>query len=245
MNTCYIGDCIDGMRAIKRAGITVQTCITSPPYWGLRDYGHPNAYGLEDTLDKYLDRMLAVFACVHELLADDGTLWLNMGDSYVTRPNGGVGRSTTINGTSTQAEYRKAQAYRGMKKPSQTRLKHKDLIGQPWRLAFALQEFGWYLRQDIIWAKPNPMPESVRDRCTKSHEYIFLLSKSQRYYYDFDAMQEPTTGGANPRGSGVNPKAKDVSGWDTGPGAHDTLQYAASPKYRESEDYSRIGLALF
>ena len=159
MNTIEFGDCRDTMRKWAAEGVRVQTCVTSPPYFGLRDYGRDGQIGLEQTPEEYIKAMVEVFRCVRDVLADDGTLWLNLGDSY------GAG---------------------------------KQLFGIPWRVAFALQADGWYLRQDIIWHKPNPMPESVRDRCTKAHEYIFLLSKSERYFFDSEAIKEaaktaPTT----------------------------------------------------
>lgn len=161
-------------------------CVTSPPYFGLRDYGHDGQLGLEATPTEYVVAMVEVFALVHELLADDGVLWLNLGDSYTGSANNGGKESKTMQGT---------QDATGNNLPSKrgVGLKQKDLIGIPWRVAFALQEFGWYLRQDIIWHKPNPMPESVTDRCTKSHEYIFLLSKSARYFYDSAAIAEKGT----------------------------------------------------
>lgn len=152
MNFIEFGDCREIMRDWKTEGLKARMCVTSPPYFGLRDYGVEGQIGLEQTPDEYITAMVEVFRCVRDVLADDGTLWLNIGDSY----GGG-----------------------------------KQLLGIPWRLAFALQSDGWVLRQDIIWHKPNPMPESVRDRCTKAHEYIFLLSKSERYYFDSEAVKEP------------------------------------------------------
>ncbi|MCH7799046.1 MAG: site-specific DNA-methyltransferase [Planctomycetes bacterium] len=165
----------------------VQTCVTSPPYWGLRDYGTDDQLGLEDSPEAYVENLVKVFRAVHRLLAEDGILWLNLGDSYATgttrmrkqSKNPGVG-----------ANHPRAQNGVG-RVGTPDGLKTKDLIGIPWRVAFALQADGWYLRQDIIWSKPNPMPESVMDRCTKSHEYIFLLSKSAKYYYDGEAIKEP------------------------------------------------------
>ena len=157
--TIIVGDCRESLGKIKPG--SVQTCITSPPYFGLRDYGHEEQLGLEQTPDEYVANMVEVFRDVRDALADDGTLWLNLGDSYASSTKAAVG------------------------------IKPKDLIGIPWRLAFALQADGWWLRQDIIWVKPNPMPESVTDRCTKSHEYLFLLTKRARYYYDHDAIKEP------------------------------------------------------
>ena len=152
MNFIEFGDCREIMRDWAQEGIRAQMCVTSPPYFGLRDYGHPRQIGLEQTPEQYTAAMVEVFRCVRDVLAEDATLWLNLGDSY------GTG---------------------------------KQLLGVPWRTALALQSDGWVLRQDIIWHKPNPMPESVRDRCTKAHEYVFLLSKSDRYFFDSEAIKEP------------------------------------------------------
>lgn len=151
MNLIEFGDCRETMRKWSTQGVKAQTCVTSPPYFGLRDYGHEGQIGLEKEPEEYIAAMVDVFRCVRDVLSDDGTLWLNLGDSY------GSG---------------------------------KQLLGIPWRTALALQADGWVLRQDIIWSKPNPMPESVRDRCTKAHEYVFLLSKSERYFYDHQASKE-------------------------------------------------------
>ena len=173
---------------------SVNCCVTSPPYWGLRDYGHNGQIGLEQTPDQYIEELVAVFREVKRVLRDDGTLWLNIGDSYASFRDGKVTPDTARGesvGTFVQkgkASNRKASTFEG------TPIKHKDLVGIPWMLAFALRADGWYLRQDIIWHKPNPMPESVRDRCTKSHEYIFLLSKSDKYYFDTQAIREPSAG---------------------------------------------------
>ena len=179
-HTFLLGDA----RAVL-AGISdssVQTCVTSPPYFGLRDYGMSGQIGLEATPDAYVAKMVEVFREVRRVLRDDGTLWLNLGDSYARNP--AKGKSGTPNGRNI-AE----MGYSGgAGLPSG--VKEKDLIGIPWMLAFALRADGWYLRQDIIWHKPNPMPESVKDRCTKAHEYVFLLSKSQKYYYDAEAVKE-------------------------------------------------------
>jgi site-specific DNA-methyltransferase (adenine-specific) len=157
-----LGDCVSGLRTLDDA--SVHCCVTSPPYWGLRDYGHEGQIGLEATPEAYVERLVEVFREVRRVLRDDGTCWLNLGDSY------GSG---------------------------------KQLVGIPWRVAFALQADGWHLRQDIIWHKPNPMPESVRDRCTKAHEYVFLLTKSGRYFYDADAVKvdaSPATAERNKHG---------------------------------------------
>ncbi len=184
-----IGDCRDLLKTLPSG--SVHCCVTSPPYFGLRDYGVTGQIGLEQTPDEYVAEMVAVFREVRRVLRDDGTLWLNLGDSYASYRDGKATPDTTRgNSTGTlvpkgEAKNRMASTFKG------SAIKHKDLIGIPWRVAFALQADGWWLRQDIIWHKPNPMPESVRDRCTKAHEYIFLLSKSARYYYDADAVAEP------------------------------------------------------
>lgn len=185
MNRTEFGDCREIMRKWVADGVRVQTCVTSPPYFGLRDYGVDGQLGAEKTPDEYVAAMVEVFRGVRDVLADDGTLWLNLGDSYARNP----AKGTT--GTPNGRNIPKMGYSGGAGIPSG--LKEKDLIGVPWRVAFALQADGWYLRQDIIWAKPNPMPESVRDRCTKAHEYIFMLSKSPRYYYDREAASEPCT----------------------------------------------------
>lgn len=193
MNRIEFGDCRDTMRRWTAEGVRAQMCVTSPPYFGLRNYGHEGQLGLEQTPEQYVAAMVEVFRCVWDVLADDGTLWLNIGDSYAR--TGGTDRkvsaSAQVGSTRNTMEQIGDRTQR-----APTGLKDKDLIGIPWRLAFALQADGWYLRQDIIWHKPNPMPESVRDRCTKAHEYIFLLSKSERYFFDGDAMREDAVKGA-------------------------------------------------
>jgi site-specific DNA-methyltransferase (adenine-specific) len=177
------GDCIEGLRTLPDA--SVHCCVTSPPYWGLRDYGHDGQIGLEATPEAYVARMVEVFREVRRVLREDGTCWVNLGDSYAT----GAGKVGDRPGGGSQGDN-----WRGAKtSPNRMAiqgLKPKDLVGIPWRVAFALQADGWWLRQDIIWAKPNPMPESVRDRCTKAHEYVFLLTKSERYFYDAEAVSE-------------------------------------------------------
>lgn len=191
LNEIVIGDCREIMRVWAKQGVKVQTCVTSPPYFGLRDYGVNGQLGLEQTPQEYIDAMVEVFRCVKDILADDGTLWLNIGDSYASYRDGKAIPDTT-RGSSTGTLVPKGSARNRMASTfSGSSIKYKDLIGIPWMLAFALRADGWYLRQDIIWHKPNPMPESVRDRCTKAHEYIFLLSKSERYFFDSDAMKEP------------------------------------------------------
>jgi len=181
------GDC---RKTIPTITEPVKMCVTSPPYYGLRDYGgEENQIGQENSPEEFVDQLVEVFRNVREVLTDDGTLWLNIGDSYYNyRP--GKGQSYPKQSVSkTKQDLPDKCNKRGNKLQG---LKEKDLIGIPWLLAFALRKDGWYLRQDIIWNKPNPMPESVKDRCTKSHEYIFLLSKSKNYYYDNEAIKEPT-----------------------------------------------------
>lgn len=184
-----VGDVRERLRDLPDE--SVQCCVTSPPYWGLRDYGQDDQIGLEQTPDEYVAQMVDVFREVRRVLRDDGTLWLNLGDSYA-----GTGKT----GGGDDGARRGSDGYGGISptgkgtwwSPHGTGLKVKDLVGIPWRVAFALQAAGWWLRQDIIWHKPNPMPESVTDRCTKAHEYVFLLSKSARYFFDSEAIAEPT-----------------------------------------------------
>jgi DNA modification methylase len=183
------GDCLEVLRSLPDA--SVNCVVTSPPYYGLRDYGCEGQIGLEETPEAYVAKMVEVFREVRRVLADDGTLWLNIGDSYA---GGGNYRGTNSEET-LSAKQRSNGGARGVSQllgaKNTPGCKPKDLIGIPWMLAFALRADGWYLRQDIIWHKPNPMPESVRDRCTKSHEYVFLLAKSSRYFYDAEAIAEP------------------------------------------------------
>lgn len=189
----HLGDCRDSLKKLKNEGVRAQMCVTSPPYFGLRDYGVAGQLGLEQTPDEYVAAMVEVFRCVRDVLADDGTLWLNIGDSYAsTGGHGSIGANSQRAGRSNVAVQNARKGYAGG-----DGIKTKDLIGIPWMLAFALRADGWFLRQDIIWHKPNPMPESVTDRCTKAHEYVFLLSKAERYYFDHEAMKEPA---AQPHG---------------------------------------------
>lgn len=182
-----VGDCVDSLKKLPDG--MFQTCITSPPYFGLRDYGNDGQIGLEETPEDFVNALVKVFREVKRVLSDDGVLWVNLGDSYYNyRP--GKGQALVKQSVSnTNQDLPETCARRGNKLAG---LKEKDLIGIPWRVAFALQADGWYLRQDIIWSKPNPMPESVRDRCTKSHEYIFMLTKNKKYYFDNEAIKEPT-----------------------------------------------------
>lgn len=177
------GDCRELLATLPER--SVHCCVTSPPYWGLRDYGVDGQIGLEESVDAWVQEMVDVFREVRRVLRDDGTLWLNLGDSYATGTAGG--RKPTSTG---KHGYWENPAISHRVNGRESGLKPKDLIGQPWRVAFALQADGWYLRQDIVWSKPNPMPESVTDRCTKAHEYVFLLSKSERYHFDADAICE-------------------------------------------------------
>ena len=197
------GDCLSILRE-QFADESVQCCVTSPPYWGLRDYGVAGQLGLEPTPAEYVEKMVAVFREVRRVLRDDGTLWLNLGDNYINHPANAVNRNgmsgTLNNGV---ADFPCRDGTRGDQKRVgiPNGLKVKDLAGIPWRVAFALQADGWYLRQDIIWAKPNPMPESVTDRCTKAHEYLFMFAKSERYFYDADAIAEPLESPAHAPGN--------------------------------------------
>jgi DNA modification methylase len=194
------GDALEVLQTLPDR--SVHCCVTSPPYWRLRDYLVDGQIGLEDTMEDYLGRLIAVFGEVRRVLRDDGTLWVNMGDGYVSDAWGGGGVSET--GHKTTMARMKART----KRTRPHGLKVKDLIGMPWRLALALQADGWILRADVVWKKPNTLPEAVKDRPTKAHEYVFLLSKRRRYYYNADALREPVTGNAHSRGGGINPKAK-------------------------------------
>lgn len=307
------GDALEVLAGLPAESI--DCCVTSPPYWGLRDYGtarweggdsacdhigrsqtsqastlgdwkngggqryKENAggmpyrdicgkcgarrvdqqIGLEPTPGEYVDKLVAVFREVKRVLRGNGTLWLNLGDSYAQGGRGGVGNRSTLEG-SRHSQNESRQAIGVMGEITGPGLKAKDLVGIPWRVAFALQADGWYLRQDIIWSKPGPMPESVQDRCTKSHDYIFLLAKSKKYYYDAEAVKELATGSAHPRGNGVNPKAlisdyapnqaasnqerlhrrsPPVSGWNSDRGSHTAIGHNAESK-DERYERSRI-----
>lgn len=197
------GNCLDILPTLEAN--TIQCCVTSPPYWGLRDYGVPGQMGLEKTPEEFVENLVRVFREVRRVLRDDGTVWLNLGDSYAHDIKGSGG------GWANDPSNYAFQAQKTTPRKCNHGLKPKDLVGIPWRVAFALQADGWYLRQDIIWNKPNPMPESVTDRCTKSHEYIFLLTKSARYYYDAEAIREPVkdTSGKNMRAPKLGEHRKD------------------------------------
>ena len=218
-NTILYGDCRD---TLKQFDEQARTCVTSPPYYGLRNYGNEeNQIGQENTPEEFIDQLVSVFKEVRNVLTDDGTLWINLGDSYYNyRP--GKGQSYPKQSVSKTNQDLPTQCNkRGNKLEG---LKEKDLIGIPWMFAFAMRSDGWYLRQDIIWHKPNPMPESVKDRCTKSHEYIFLLSKNKKYYYDNEAIKEPvkqdwgtrnrTNGKYHNSGSGLSPHSGLTKSYD-------------------------------
>ena len=179
----FQGNCLDKLKELPKQSIN--TCITSPPYWGLRDYQTDHQFGLEETPEEFVNNLVKVFKEVKRVLRDDGTVWLNLGDSYAG-PKGN-NRGKGVGGGQKRGEL---MGFNNIKTKVPKGLKIKDLVGIPWRVAFALQQDGWYLRQDIIWHKPNPMPESVTDRCTKAHEYIFLLSKCPKYYFDNEAIKE-------------------------------------------------------
>ncbi len=192
-------DVLEGLRGLPSE--SVHCCVTSPPYWGLRDYGVSGQLGLERTPEEYVARMVEVFAEVRRVLRADGTCWMNLGDSYAMGTKGSSGKGEKqISNAGTILADRSWSIPQG--------LKAKDLCGIPWRVAFALQADGWYLRSDIIWHKPNPMPESVTDRPTKAHEYLFLLTKSERYAYDAAAIAEPVSGGAHAPGQRTGTGAK-------------------------------------
>ena len=220
LNTIYNEDCQAFLKRVPDNFI--DCCVTSPPYYGLRDYGHDGQLGLEATPEAYVEKMVAVFREVRRVIKDDGTLWLNLGDSYSSHKDCKSIGQTIAAGTSREhaheMELGKSRV-RDSKMLKSQGYKNKDLIGIPWMVAFALRADGWYLRQDIIWHKPNPMPESVTDRCTKAHEYIFLMSKSARYYYDADAIKEPLAdinrtnfqSGSRPHGRNKDRNDNDLS----------------------------------
>ncbi|OVE81191.1 hypothetical protein BVY04_03910 [bacterium M21] len=235
--TIYQGNSLDVLKQLPDE--SVNCCVTSPPYWALRDYDCDGQLGLEEnpdclgwaTGDKcgecHVCNIVRIFQEVYRVLRSDGTLWLNYGDTYISNP--------TTTGKSFRRDRSECVPRRGKTQTTKEAadfvgpncskvLPGKSMVGIPWRIALALQADGWILRQDIIWQKPTAMPESVRDRCSKSHEYIFLLAKSPKYYYDKAAIKEPCTGNAQGRGDGVNKKARFPTGWDGGTGGHDQKQ---------------------
>lgn len=253
LNKIYCGDCLEVMRTWPDA--FVDCCVTSPPYWNLRDYGIEGQLGLEPTIYEFVEKMMTVFGEVFRVLKPEGTLWLNLGDSY----NSGLPGSRNPKRWPKQSR----NDHKPSSKPMQPELKVKDLCGIPWRVAFALQASGWYLRQDIIWHKPNPMPESVRDRCTKAHEYIFLMSKNKKYYYDCDAIKEEAveSNASRPRmGQGpntqYNQKRRDQdragSYGEHGSIKHEasnagtkTKRFGSDPEMRNKRDVWTVPLAPF
>ena len=217
LNRTHVGDCRALLQAMAADEVSVQCVVTSPPYWGLRDYGVDGAIGLEPTLGEWLRTMIVCFRWVRDVLVQDGTLWLNLGDSYANGGRGGNPTEATSGLHGGQESQRASMVKRSLAVPDG--LKPKDLMGQPWRVALALQDDGWWLRSDIVWHKSNPMPESVYDRPTKCHEYVFLLSRSERYHYDAGAIADPATGNAHPR-------HKPVAGHQHGPGSHGPKDHA-------------------
>jgi DNA modification methylase len=218
-------DVLDGLRSLPDE--SVHCCVTSPPYWGLRDYGVEGQIGLEPTPAEFVARLVDVFREVRRVLRSDGTCWVNMGDSYAATTKGSSGKGEKqISNAGTLMVDRSWSIPAG--------LKPKDLCGVPWRLAFALQDDGWWLRQDIIWSKPNPMPESVTDRCTKAHEYVFLLTKSARYFYDAEAVKEAATypDGPNSPGSIASPYGQ---GFERRARASGNISHKGVTEYEGSE----------
>lgn len=250
INKTINADVLEGLKLIPENSIN--TCVTSPPYWGLRDYGVDGQLGLEDTPEEFILNMVDVFREVKRVLKEDGTLWLNIGDSYA-----GSGKAK---GDKNPEKYKQRPNRSSIHTENNNLITHftsadykrKDLIGIPWMLAFALRADGWYLRQDIIWHKPNPMPESVKDRCTKAHEYIFLLSKSPTYYYDADSIKQPASNNTNARRSraesshksipdqkknGIRPRKRNVpAGWDTSKGSHDK-KVGRYPRVKDNQSF--------
>jgi len=215
--TIYQGDCREVLKQIEAESINC--CVTSPPYYGLRDFGVEGQLGLEDTPEEYVEQLVGMLREARHVLRDDGTLWLNLGDSYGTGTTAERKQGTRGIGDNTQRAQDTVPRCGGMA---------KQLLGIPWRVAFALQADGWYLRQDIIWHKPNPMPESVTDRCTKAHEYIFLLSKNARYWYDQEAILEPCSPNTHAR---LSQKVQDQIGSDRVPGKTNGNMKAVGRKF--------------
>ena len=210
------GNCLDRLRDLPEK--SVNTCVTSPPYFNLRDYGITDQLGLEETPEQFTENLVKLFREVRRVLRDDGTVWLNLGDSYCSI-NGYARASPEFQ---RKGRNNAPANNRSLSELHKANIKTKDLIGIPWRVAFALQADGWYLRQDIIWHKPNPMPESVQDRCTKAHEYIFLLSKSPKYYYDNEAIKEESQ-------SDASETKNKRSVWSVSPVAYKEAHFATYP----------------
>lgn len=214
---------------------SVHCAVTSPPYWGLRDYGVDGQIGLEETVDEWLRSLVAVFDQVHRVLRNDGTFWLNVGDAYTGTGNGGQGKSGQMATRSVAAARSAAAVARNNKSRTRTGgLRPKQRMFLPHRLVLALQDAGWWVRDEIVWHKPCPMPESCRDRTTVAHEFLFLLTKRPRYFYDQEAIREPVAGTAHPRGDGRVPR-----GWDTGPGDHKQKRGRYQPRSERTEAFGR------
>jgi len=235
--TIRVGDCRAEMQQMDAE--SVQTCVTSPPYWGLRDYGDDNQLGLEKTPEAYVANMVDVFREVKRVLKPDGTLWINLGDSY-----SGSGKGPAGNLGKTHNERHMEGKHSAIVPDG---LKPKDLVGIPWRVAFALQADGWYLRSDIIWHKPNPMPESVTDRPTKAHEYMFLLTKSKSYYYDAESIKERaiTAGSIDRRAQADPSRVLGYSGKRTGVTITDDLRNKRSVWTVPTKPYAGAHFAVF
>lgn len=212
LNKTHVGDCRALLKQMVADGARVQTCVTSPPYFGLRDYGCAGQIGLESSPADYIESLVGVFRMIRDALTDDGTAWLNLGDSYAGHAGGApqtrVGERSTLRGNGHDGGGPKLKTVPRPIRGISDGVKPKDLLGIPWRVALALQADGWWLRSDVIWHKPNPLPESVTDRPTKAHEYLFLLAKSERYFYDAEASKEPAIGEAN----SVTERVRNVGG---------------------------------
>ena len=225
------GNCLETLSSLEEK--SVNTCVTSPPYWGLRDYGNGDQLGQEETPEQFTENLVKLFREVRRVLRDDGTVWLNLGDSYC-----GTGHK----GDTIDSRYEGRNGQKVALNNKIQGLKSKDLVGIPWRVAFALQADGWYLRQDIIWHKPNPMPESVTDRCTKAHEYIFLLSKSAKYYYDNEAIKEDSAESSKDR---LNQDIKNQKGSSRVPGKTNGTMNAVGGEKRNKRSVWSIPVASY
>jgi site-specific DNA-methyltransferase (cytosine-N4-specific) len=252
VDKCHFGDCRDTMRAMIADGVKVQTIVTSPPYWGLRSYlpdGHPmkgSEIGSEPTLREFIDTLVDVFELCRELLADDGTAWVNMGDSYAGSwgPQGRAYSGVAVSQLSARQVAASQRKRSGTGTTHDAGIKPKDMMGQPWRLAFALQDAGWYLRQDIIWHKPNPIPESIKDRCTKAHEYLFLLTKNERYFYDQAAIRTPVSAETKLKSfETMDFKARDryqaPAGWAIGEKDHSAIAHNRGAR-KSRDNFKRV-----
>jgi DNA modification methylase len=232
------GNCLDKLKDLPEQ--SVNTCITSPPYWGLRDYKEGEQLGLEETPEEFVNNLVEVFREVKRVLRDDGTVWLNLGDSYANQRSGeGADTLKNLNvnthGYKNPTEKQEKTNKNFNKTLNYGNLKPKNLVGIPWRVAFALQQDGWYVRQDIIWHKPNPMPESVTDRCTKAHEYIFLLSKQAKYYYDNEAIKEDCVGKDERKWSDTYDNVGSVVQGDTNADIKRTKRYSKDGSFKRNK----------